>query len=214
MQPNSNRTQWFLWTLLGVVLLGVGIFALNGWLKEQELRTPTEQLPDYGVVPSFQLTNQNGRQFTDANLQGHIWIADLIFTHCPGSCPIMTSKLASIQKSLTKTPQVKLVSFSVDPDRDTPQALREYARSYNVDTTQWDFLTGPRGQIFTLAKNGFHLPVDSVGGDKGSPIVHSERFVLVDKRGHVRAYFDGGSDEVQPKVLTAIGDLMRQEKTN
>jgi protein SCO1 len=124
----------------------------------------------------------------------------------------MTSKLASIQKSLTKTPQVKIVSFSVDPDRDTPQALRKYAKGYNIDTTQWDFLTGPREQIFTLAKNGFHLPVDSVGGDKGSPIVHSERFVLVDKHGHVRGYFDGGSDEVQPKLLTAIGDLMRQEK--
>jgi protein SCO1/2 len=211
MQPTPNRTQWFLWTVLGVALLGAGIFALNGWMKEQELRSPTEQLPDYGAVPKFELTNQNGKHFTNANLQGHIWIADLIFTNCPGSCPIMTSKLLSIQKSLIKTPDVRLVSFSVDPDRDKPEVMKAYMKSYNIDSAQWDFVTGPRSQIYPLAKNGFHLPVDSVGGDQGSPIVHSERFVLVDSKGHVRGYFDGGSDEVQPKMLTAIGDLMREK---
>ena len=212
MNQTTNNTQRLLWGVLVLVLLGAGIFALNGWLKEQEIRKPTQSMADYGLVPKFDLTDENGQSYSSVSLQGHIWLADLIFTNCPSSCPLMTARMASLQKSLVKTPNVKLVSFSVDPEHDTPAALKSYAKNYGADTTQWAFLTGPRSQLYPLAKEGFHLPVDSVGGDKGSPIVHSERFVLVDAKGHIRGYYNGAEEETQAKVLTAIGDLMRESK--
>jgi len=212
MNSKTNKTQWLIWSILGVAMLGVGIYALNGWLREQELRTPTQSMADYGRVPEFHLTDQNGHPYSSDNLKGHIWIADLIFTICPSTCPLMTARMAALQKSITKTPSVHLVSFSVDPEHDTPEALRAYAKNYGADTSQWTFLTGPRSQLFPLAKEGFHLPVDSVGGDQSSPIVHSERFVIVDAAGHIRGYYNGAEEESHAKVLTAIGDLMRQEK--
>ena len=125
---------------------------------------------------------------------------------------MMTSKMASLQKSMMKTGDVRLISFSVDPTRDTPEVLEKYAKDFGADTKTWFFLTGPVSTMYTLAKNGFHLPVDSVGGDQTSPIVHSERFVLVDASGHIRGYYDGTSEEMQPKLLMDMGDLMREAK--
>jgi protein SCO1/2 len=212
MDTSVNKSQWFLWTALAVVLLGVSGFALNRWLRSKELTKPTTTMADYGVAPAFALTDENDHPYSSANLKGRIWLADLIFTHCAGSCPLLTARLASVEKSLVKAQNVQLISFTVDPDHDTPRALLAYAKNYGVDTSQWAFLTGPRASIFKIARDGFHLAVDSVGGDSTSPIIHSERIVLIDAKGHIRGYFDGGDEEIQPKLLLAIGDLMREEK--
>ncbi|MEO6940907.1 MAG: SCO family protein [Candidatus Kapaibacterium sp.] len=212
MENNSKNLRRILWTVLAVFLLGIGLFSLYTWMKSQELTKPTQVLTDYGVVPDFSLIRQDKTPFTLSDLKGHIWVADFIFTHCAGTCPMMTSKMASLQKSMMKTGDVRLISFSVDPTRDTPEVLEKYAKNFGADTKTWFFLTGPVSSIFTLAKNGFHLPVDSVGGDQTSPIVHSERFVLVDAKGHIRGYYDGTSEEVQPKLLMDMGDLMREAK--
>ena len=109
MAANPNRNRWLLWTTLGVVLVGAGIYALFGWMKEQELRTPTTKMADYGAAPIFSLTDQNGFPFNSDRLNGHIWLADLIFTNCTGSCPMLTAKMSSIQKGLVKTPEIRLV---------------------------------------------------------------------------------------------------------
>ncbi len=208
----ASKTQRILWTVLILALAGIGIFALRDFLKGQEITEPSRILPSLGSVPPFELVTQEGKPFSSSSLKGKYWIVDLIFTNCGGTCPILTANLASIQKALAKTSDVELVSISVDPNNDTPEVLAEYAKRYNADTKTWTFLTGKVQTIYTIAKDGFKLSLDSVSGDEMNPIVHSERFVLVDKQGNIRGFYDGTTKEAQSKILGDLGDLMREEK--
>jgi len=212
--PDTKTTQRILWTVLAVALVGIGIYALNQWLRGQELKMPTRTLSALGIVPDFTLTKQDKTPLSLKDLKGKIWVADLIFTHCDGTCPMITSTMASLQQSLDKkNTGVQLISISIDPNNDTPDVLADYAKQNHADLRTWSFLTGPVSTIFTLAKDGFKLTVDSANADTKEPIVHSERLVLVDKQGIIRGYYDGTADETQTKVLTDIGDLMREEKS-
>lgn len=211
--PQPKTTQRILWTVLAVALIGIGIYALNDWLRGQELRTPTRTLSALGIVPDFTLTKQDKTPVSLKDLKGKIWVADMIFTNCAGTCPMLTSVMANLQQSLVKkNTGVYLVSFSVDPNNDTPEVLADYAKHSGADTRTWYFVTGPVSTIYILAKDGFKLTLDSVGGDTKSPIVHSERLVLVDKQGIIRGYYDGTANNTQSNLLTDIGDLMREEK--
>jgi len=196
---------------LVVALVGIGVFALRDYLKSQEITEPSRIIPAMGAVPPFELVSQEGKPFSSSSLAGKYWIVDLIFTNCGGTCPILTANMASLQKALAKA-DVQLVSISVDPNNDTPEVLAEYAKRYNADTRNWTFLTGKVSTIYTIAKDGFKLTVDSVSGDTMNPIVHSERFVLVDKQGTIRGFYDGTTNETQSKILHDLGDLMREEK--
>lgn len=145
---------------------------------------PQKPLPVLGEIPRFELLNQQGRKFDSASLGGHVWVADFIFTNCESSCPRMSSKMHLIQGATD--PGVKLVSFTVDPQRDTPQALEAYGKKYSADEARWTFLTGSTNTLDMLDHDAFKL--GNLGMD------HSTRFVLIDKEGRVRGYyglFDG-----------------------
>jgi protein SCO1/2 len=111
---------------------------------------------------------------------------------------------------LKDQPDVRLVSFSVDPTHDGPDTLALYASAHHADMRRWSFLTGPVPTIYSVAKDGFHLPLDSTGGDQTTPIIHSPRFVLIDTKGSVRAYYDGSQDESRKKILSDI-EALREE---
>ena len=138
-------------------------------------------LPVLGEIPQFELLNQQGRKFDRSSLDGHVWVADFIYTNCEGPCPRMSSRMHSIQGATG--PGVKLVSFTVDPQRDTPQALAEYGRKFAADDTRWTFLTGDTATLDMLDHDAFML------GNVGAGLDHSTRFVLVDKKGRVRGYY-------------------------
>ena len=195
------------WVLLVVILLALGAFAFYKW----QLQKSYEHLDDFGAVPNFTLQNEHGDPVTRDSLAGHIWIADLFFTRCTTVCPLMSNKMQLLQAALADQPDIYLVSFSADPTHDTPDTLRTYSAKYKADPKQWFFLTGPTASIYQISKNGFHLAVDSVGGDQTPPIVHSTRFVLVDKRGHIRKYFIGPSQDIVKKVTNAIESLKHEE---
>jgi protein SCO1/2 len=141
-----------------------------------------EPLPLLGEVPAFQLTAETGEPFDSRSLAGHTWVADFIFTNCPGPCPMMTAHFERIQKKTAGTP-VRLVSFTVDPARDTPEALAAFARRFKAEPARWHFLTGDRARLHELGLNAFHL--NSVDGS----LQHSTRFALVDGRGRIRGYY-------------------------
>jgi protein SCO1/2 len=211
--PEAKTTQRILWTVLAVALIGIGVYALNDWLRGQELKTPTRTLSALGIVPDFTLTKQDKTPLSLKDLKGKIWVADMIFTNCEGTCPMLTAAMANLQQSLIKkNTGVQLVSISVDPNNDTPDVLANYAKQNHADLRTWSFLTGPVAMIYTLARDGFKLTVDSANADTQEPILHSERFVLIDRDGIIRGYYDGTADDTQSKVLTDIGDLMREEK--
>ena len=167
-------------------------------------RSQTAALNDYGVVPRFTLTTQDGGPFDSSVLQGKIWVADFFFTTCGGPCPRMTSQMHQIQDATWRMPDVKLVSFTVDPARDTPQQLKLYAAAHHASPDHWYFLTGPQPELNHLGLDVFKLnTVDAA-------LQHSTRFVLVDKRSHIRGYYDTSEPGAISKIVADIHALGRE----
>jgi protein SCO1 len=163
------------------------------------------RLPVLGEVPDFQLTSQTGETVDRHSLMGHVWVADFIFTTCPGPCPMMSSRMREVQAATAGTPDVKLVSFTVDPAHDTPDVLAAYAKHFLAQPARWDFLTGPQPTLNHLGSDGFHLnPVD------GS-LEHSTRFVLVDRGARIRGYYSFTDDGFPQALLRDLNQLEREK---
>ena len=144
-----------------------------------------------------------------AQLRGKIWIADFIYTSCVDTCPLETAMMAKLQEEYAHKADIQLVSFSVDPERDTPQALSVYADKYQADPQRWFFLTGQRDRIVHLVQDGFHLAVAVIlnDADPSGTIPHSSRFVLVDKQGRIRGYYDSRELEAFVRLKNDIDAL-------
>jgi len=148
---------------------------------------PTEGL---GKVPPFTLTDQHGRPLSRADLDGHPWVADFIFTSCGGQCPVLTDAMKELDSRLKRS-DARLVSISVDPEHDTPAVLAEYARVKGA-SERWAFLTGEHAVISSLVFDGFHLPFQkNEGAPPGDLVTHTARLVLVDRTGEIRGYYEG-----------------------
>src|SRR6266571_8372909 len=174
--PSGSGIIW----KVTLILIPVVTLGLLLWLRNVEVAALRQRtISSYGTVPSFQFTNQNGQPFGLAQLAGKIWIADFIYTTCPGQCPMISSRMSELQKPLQKT-DVHLVSFTVDPEKDTPEVLRRYAERLQAEPGRWDFLTGPKSAIYSLSRDGFKLAVSDGSDEAGIP-VHSTRLVLVDR---------------------------------
>ncbi len=158
-------------------------------------------LPVYWQIPAFQLTAQSGQPFDSKSLAGNIWVADFIYTTCPGPCPRMSAKMRGVQSAIESMPGVKLVSFTVDPKNDTPAVLTAYATRYRAEPGRWYFLTGSQAELETLCRNGFKL------GDVDGTLAHSTRFVLVDRHSRVRGLYGASEDGAVPKLLHDIRTL-------
>jgi protein SCO1/2 len=204
--PSRSAIVWKV-TLILIPLITLGLLLWLRQLEVQALRQRT--VSSYGSVPSFQLTNQDGQSFGSPQLAGKIWIADFIYTMCPGPCPMISSRMSDLQKPLEKT-DVRLVSFSVDPEKDTPQVLRSYAERLQAEPGRWDFLTGSKPAIYKLSHDGFKLAVSDGGDAPGIP-VHSTRMVLVDRHGEIRGYYDATEPEAVTKVLADTNHLLREQ---
>jgi protein SCO1 len=202
---NSRLTQQLLWSILAVALIIIGGFSFLSWTHSN-----SKKLDDFGPVPQFSLIDEHGQTITLNAFKGHVWVADLIFTHCTSICPMLTSKMFALQQALKDQPDVKLASFSVDPTHDRPDTLLRYSAMHHADTKQWSFLTGAVPTIYTVAKMGFHLPLDSVGGEQTTPIIHSPRFVIIDQHGHMRGYYNGAEDASRKQILSDI-ELLKNE---
>jgi protein SCO1/2 len=202
--PRSG-TAWKI-TLVLIPLLTAGILF---WLRQIQVNAfANRPLPSYGTVPNFELVNQDAQPFGSQQLSGKIWIADFIFTSCPGPCPIISTRMSELQKPLAKS-DVHLVSFSVDPEKDTPEVLRTYADKLRKEPLRWDFLTGERFTIYSLARDGFKLSAFT-SDDTGLP-VHDTRFILVDRRGAIRGYYDALAPDAVTKLLADTNHLLREQ---
>ena len=193
-----------------LIFIPIVTLALLLWLRNVEVTALRQRnISAYGAVPFFQLTNQNGQSFGSEQLSGKIWIADFIYTTCPGPCPMISSRMSELQKPLEKT-DVHLVSFSVDPGKDTPEVLRGYADKLQAEAGRWDFLTGPKSAIYNLSHDGFKLAVSDGSEAQGIP-VHSTRMVLVDRHGQIRGYYDATEPEAITKLLADTNHLLREQ---
>ncbi len=183
---NLRRGGWFRVTFI-LALMGVmgGAFWLwiksretNSWLQNEIQGKNPENMGFYGQVPDFSLIDQSGQNRTLADLKGKVWVADFIYTSCPDTCPLQTAQMAKLQKDLSEEKGVRFVSISVDPERDTPEALSEYAKRYEADKERWFFLTGEKESIYRLAGEGFHLTAMEILPEENSrhaPHIHESQ---------------------------------------
>jgi cytochrome oxidase Cu insertion factor (SCO1/SenC/PrrC family) len=148
-------------------------------------------------VGEFSLTERSGKTVTDRDLRGTVWVASFIFTECSGPCPVVTSNMGRLQSELAdelKSGKVKLVSFTVDPERDTPEKLRQYADARKADAQNWLFLTGDEKQIHRLLRENLKQGIGRNPNEDvkpGEEFIHSTRLVVVDQEGKVRGFYDG-----------------------
>jgi protein SCO1/2 len=158
----------------------------------------------FGSVPQFELVAQNGQPFHSQVLAGKIWVADFIYTTCPGPCPRMTSQMREVQDAVLKIPDVRLVSFTVDPAEDTPPVLAAYAKTHGAAESLWYFLTGSVATLQMLDRDAFKL------GTMDGTMQHSTRFALVDRQGRIRRYYDTAESSAIPQVVADIRTLARE----
>ena len=198
-----------LWAIFALALMTVSII----YVRQRQAAESTA-LPVIAKVPEFTLTESSGQPFGSNDLRGKIWIADFIFTRCAGTCPVMTTHMSELQAELEKdgVDDVKLVSFTVDPENDTPEVLQRFAKGYGASQKRWYFLTGPGKEIQTLASKGFMLSAASGNGAE-EPIIHSIRFVLVDRQGRIRAYYDGTEPESGAQIMRDVRKLLAEESS-
>ena len=193
-------------TLLLIPLVTAGVLF---WLRQVQVNALAHRpLPSYGAVPNFELVNQDAQPFGSQQLSGKIWIADFIFTNCRGPCPIISTRMGELQKPLANR-GVHLISFTVDPEKDTPEVLRTYADKLRKEPIRWDFLTGPIATIASLSRDGFKLGISE--GEPETGPVHSTRFVLVDRRGTIRGYYDALASDGVTKLLADTNHLLREQ---
>ena len=180
--------------------VSIGLLAWAWQLRKTVHTYGHEELPRLSAVPDFTTTSESGATVTRASLAGKVFIADFIFTTGRGICPGMTAKMKSLESRLRDEPRLRFVSFTVDPEHDTPEVLARYAKEHGADTARWSFLRTDTESLRRLCREGFRLAVEDAGPGAREPILHSTRFVLVDAGGTIRGYYD--SDE--PGAMEAL----------
>lgn len=158
-------------------------------------------------VPPFELRDQNNNPITRDSLKGKVWVAHFLFTRCKGPCPLTTSRMQELDTKLKKVrDDIQLVSFTVDPEYDTPSVLKEYAALLGA-STGWTFLTGEPNSVQELIVKGLLQPIAKE--PDGTP-AHSTRLVIVDRDGWLRGFQDGIDPEVVQKLMVDLGEILRE----
>lgn len=192
-----------------IFLIIVGTIAMIV-IRGAPTRASTVEIPVLGSVPEFALTEAAGTTLRQANLLGKVWIASFIFTRCAEVCPMTMRQEARLQKDLPVRDDLRLVSFSVDPEWDTPKVLTDYARMFGADRNRWLFLTGDKKLIYHLAIDGFHLATQEADPTQEMPILHSTKLVLIDRRGAIRGYYESTDDLELRKLVRDVREVLAE----
>ena len=166
------------------VVFYIAILIASGCAKAPP---PLRELPDFALTA---VTVDGVSPLDSRALRGRVWIADFVYTSCAGPCPMLTSALAGLQRRLPKS--VGFLSFTVDPDHDSPEVLAVYARKFGADPQRWFFVDGDKAVLTRLFRDGFQLAVaESAAAEPGQRVAHTTKFVLIDGDGRIRGYYDG-----------------------
>ena len=188
------------------------------WVVPKIVKTLSKpDLETVGSVPAFSFTDQNGKTITNKDYDGKVYVVEFFFTTCPDICPIMTENMKKIQDKFLGNPNLAIASFTIDPAHDTPEVLKEYAKTKGITKPQWHLLTGEKEQIFKLANEGFNLYVGDAPEVEGG-FEHSGFFALIDQEGNIRSrkdengnpivYYDGLDDKGIQMLKEDIKELL------
>ena len=210
--PSSRGITQFRWLLI-IGAFVIALLFITRFIFPGRTSAPSD-LPRIYSVPPFALTERSGKPITNNELFGKIWVADFVYTTCPGPCPVISADMARIQKAVANDPMVQLVTFTVDPQTDTPAVLSAYADHLGADKDRWWFLTGSEKAIYSLIHDGFREAVEDNSGRQLEPgqykVTHSTQLALVDANGLVRGYYDGLSENGRHSLLKAIKTLEKE----
>lgn len=209
MNRTSKGLQIVVWSLLGAVLLLIAGLFLRAQLTKSNL-------PELGAVGPFTLTNQLGKTVTFDDLRGQVWVADVIFSRCGGPCPKMTEEMSRLQSAFGASDPLRFVTITTDPGFDTPEVLHRYAKRFKAESDRWYFLTGPKSEALQNLVTG-SLKLAAV--DKEAVLrtsdndlfIHSTMFVLIDKHGKVRGYYESLEPGFQEKIKSDIESLLGEQ---
>ncbi len=168
-----------------------------------------QHVKKYHTIADFKLTNQNGETITQKNYNDKIYIADFFFTTCPSICPIMTDNMLTIQQEILDNDEVLLLSHSVTPKIDSVAQLKKYALEKGVVDKKWNLVTGDKKQIYELARKSY-LAVQTTGNGDEHDMIHTENFILVDKKRQIRGFYDGTNSKEIKKLLSDLEILQRE----
>ncbi|MDQ1150782.1 SCO family protein [Sphingobacterium zeae] len=212
MKSKTRVYSWFVALVLAVPLLA---FMLVRYVASNDIA-----LPYYGEnfleikkgeakhIGAFEFSNQEGKLISSEFVKGKVWIACYFFTSCPTICPKMIAGMGDIQEEFSDEHQLRMVSFTVDPDRDTPAVLKEYANIRNINTVQWNLVTGRKKDLYRYARKD--LKIMATDGDGGpQDFIHSDRIVLIDQSGYARGYYDGTEAADIKQLIKDIKKLLK-----
>jgi protein SCO1 len=208
MQEGSKGLQVTLWALLGAVLVLVAALFVTAGRNRSNL-------PVYGEVRQFTLTNQAGEMVRLQDLKGKVWVADIIFTRCAGPCPKMTDEMRKLQAAFDAKEPLRLVTLTTDPEHDTPTMMRKYSEKFSAEPNRWFFLSGPKPEILAnLAAGSLKMSaVEKEETQQENPndlFIHTTMFVLVDKAGKIRGYYESLEPGFQSKIQADIKSLLAE----
>lgn len=200
----------FCFARCGFFPTAIFVFVVAGCGKPNATNLPPLRV--IATIPEFSLTESRDRTIGKSDLLGHVWVANFVFVDCSGPCPTLSLRMRSIQEDLrSKDPKAdtKLVTFTLDPEHDTPQVLRKYAEKHHAEASRWWFLTGAdQDAMHKLVQEGFLQNVKKAKGDE--PIIHSTYFVLIDRKAQVRAVYDGLDPKSKELILRDIDRLNKE----
>lgn len=212
---NSN----FISLLFAIAIFTLGFLAFSAWSwyedqgelpyygKKKEFAKQLRQAKSKGFKPiaEFSFINQDSNAIGSKDLKGKVWVADFFFTRCPSICPVMTNNLELVQDAYLNNDNLKILSFTCDPEHDRPAQLSNYAAAFQANTRQWQFITGDKTELYRFARN--ELFITATDGDGGpTDFIHEQYLVLVDKNGYVRGFYDG-TKPYEVKIL--IRDIQK-----
>lgn len=208
VEPTASPVLRFaLWGGLTIVLIGIVAAAAWSWSGGADAPGPPLQIGPN--VPEFSLIGADGRTVTKTDLLGRVWLADFIFTRCSGPCPTLSARMQSLQTALLDRPEVKLVTFTLDPKNDTPSVMADYAKRFHADLNRWWFLTGDdEAAMHNLVENGLKQTVIPAKDDQ--PIIHSVYIIVIDKAGRIRSAHDGLDPESKRLLLRDVKTLLAE----
>lgn len=169
----------------------------------------------YGhTIGDFSFLNQNGKTITQNYVDGKVYVAEYFFTTCQSICPIMNEQMQRVHRVYRREQDFKILSFTVDPDIDTVEQMNRYADEHDADGSQWNFLTGKKKDLYSLARKSFFVlkPAEAQNlGDAGSDFIHTNNFVLVDRKQRIRGYYNGTSPGSVDTLIHDISRLLKEE---
>jgi protein SCO1/2 len=173
----------------------------------------SEKSNDYNTIhtiPDFKFINQEGEEVTNATYKGKIYVADFFFTSCPGICPRLAKNMRTLQEAFKNDDDVLLLSHTVTPEKDSVPVLKEYAIENKVDSKKWNLVTGNKKEIYDIARKAYFADEDFVKTQDESAFIHTENFVLIDKKGRIRGVYNGTLAVETERILRHI-KLLKNE---